>query len=71
MKLVLDSQQTIPETQEQEAEKNSTTGASSTMEMSQDLLGAPEVLNQTAQADPSRQQVQDQQERYAPHQYFL
>jgi hypothetical protein len=43
MKLVLDSQQTIPETQEQEAEKNSTTGASSTTEMSQDLLGTPEV----------------------------
>ncbi|ELR23103.1 uncharacterized protein ACA1_083310 [Acanthamoeba castellanii str. Neff] len=34
--------QTIPETQEQEAEKNSTTGASSTTEMSQDLLRAPE-----------------------------
>jgi hypothetical protein len=43
MKIILDSQQTIPETQEQEAEKNSTTGASSIMEMSQDLLGAPEV----------------------------
>jgi hypothetical protein len=43
LKIVLNSQQTIPETQEQEAEKNSTTGASSTTEMSQDLLLAPEV----------------------------
>ncbi|ELR12217.1 uncharacterized protein ACA1_033650 [Acanthamoeba castellanii str. Neff] len=37
--------QTVPETQEQEeAEKNSTTGASTIMEMSQDLLSAPESL---------------------------
>jgi hypothetical protein len=43
MKIVLDSQQTLPETQEQEAEKNSTTGASFITEMSQDLLLAPEV----------------------------
>jgi hypothetical protein len=28
-------------------------------------------LNQTAQADPGRQQVQDQQEGYAPNQYCL
>jgi hypothetical protein len=43
MKIILDSQQTIPETPEQEAKENSTTTASSIMEMSQDLLRAPEV----------------------------
>ncbi|ELR19693.1 uncharacterized protein ACA1_199770 [Acanthamoeba castellanii str. Neff] len=48
---------TIPETQEQEAEKNSTTGASSTMEMSQDLLGAPEVDATAQTTSASKEQV--------------
>ncbi|ELR19274.1 uncharacterized protein ACA1_264480 [Acanthamoeba castellanii str. Neff] len=45
---------TIPETQEQESEKNSTTGASSITEMSQDLLGA--LVEVTAQTRPAREE---------------
>jgi hypothetical protein len=49
MKIILDSQQTIPETQEQESEKTSTTAASSIMEMSQDLQTAQQLFPEVFQ----------------------